>query len=223
MNWIWRALVAGLLLGGTVIWAPMMATAAPTPNSETVRGPATQDNSDNDDKDNVDDDNTENENVNTNDNLDDNENLNDNASDNDNDSNESSVNPGNTTTVPTDASQAGMQVQNGELTIDLWRSNDHPVANTPFSMSVKGSGAPIDRVWLWAEAPGGDAGPAGDDFALAGEHAFSCGGANPCEQGWQFVARNVGYYTIHARVRDTSGREVQTDWFVLFSSNPRSG
>jgi hypothetical protein len=230
MNWIWRALVAGLLLGGTIFWVPAMSTAASGPYAaagSTVRGPATQDNNedDNDADDNTEDDNSEDnkesDNENINDNVDDNENLNDNASDNenDNDTNEPSVNPGGSN-VTGDPSNAGMQVQNGDLTVDLWRSNDHPVANTPFQMGVTGSGAPIERVWIWAESPGGE-NPQGDDFALAGEHSFTCNGANPCTQNWNFIARNVGYYNIHARVRDTSGREVQTDWFVLFSSNPR--
>ena len=77
MHWIWRALVAGLLLGGAMLWVPTMTTDASAPigsNSSAVRGPATQDNDeddnnqDNDDDDNVDDADNGNTNGNANDN-----------------------------------------------------------------------------------------------------------------------------------------------------------
>jgi hypothetical protein len=234
MHWIWRALVAGLLLGGTIIWVPTMATAASTSSATAVRAPA-GDNHDNDEKDendnhiendnHVENDNQaendnhgeENDNWVENDNHVDNGNLNDNASDNWND------NDSGATGTPVDQGNTGAQVNVDGLTVDLWRSTDYPVVNTPFQLAVTGNGAPIERVWIWAEGPSGDAGPAGDDFAVAGELSHNCGGAQPCAQNWQVVARNVGYYNIHARVRDTSGREVQTDWHILISSNTRSG
>ena len=99
MHWIWRALVAGLLLGGAMVWVPTMTTDAATPigsNSSAARGPAEQDNDqgdnnqddnnqDNDDDDNVDDADNGNTNGNANDNdsAGDNGNTNGNANDND--------------------------------------------------------------------------------------------------------------------------------------------
>jgi len=231
MNWIWRALTAALLLGGTMLLVPAMTTDASAPfgaASTGVRSPArdanenaARDNEEKDNEDNVADNNEDNDNALDNENDNDPVPENDNASDNDNDSSGSTGNPGDPNTIPTDPNRAGMQVQNGDLTVDLWRSTDRPVVNTPFQLAVTGSGAPIERVWIWAESPGGNAGPAGDDFALTGERSHSCGGANPCSQNWTLIARNVGTYQIHARVRDTSGREVQTDWTALFSENPR--
>ena len=225
MNWIWRALVAGLLLGGTIIWVPTMATAASTPSTTGVRAPA-GDNRDNEEKD-QNDNHVENDNHGQrNDNWVENDNhgqRNDNWSENDNHVDNGNDNDGQVTNIPVDPNNSGAQVRNEDLTVDLWRSTDYPVVNQPFQLAVTGNGAPIERVWLWAEGPGGDAGPAGDDFAFTGERSHSCGGAQPCAQNWQVVARNVGYYNIHARVRDTSGREVQTDWYILVSSNSRSG
>jgi hypothetical protein len=241
VNVIWRLLVAALLLGGAVIWVPAMSTAASAPTdvaNPAVRGPLAQDNDDNSEDDNAEDDNFDgdNDNDSSSDNNDgvDNDNASDNdndwASDNDNDNfsdNDNDADPAPTSTpvpgstVPNDPNNAGAQVTNGDLTVDLWRSTDRPVVNTPFQLGVTGSGAPIERVWIWADAPGGNAGPANDDFAWTGERSRDCGGINPCDQSWTLIARNVGYYNIHAKVRDTSGREVQTDWYVLFSENPR--
>jgi hypothetical protein len=216
MSWYWRALVAALLLGGTALWVPVAATNAAGPfgsTGTTVQAPFAQDNdnSDNDDGDNDAADN----NSNDNDVADDN--ANDNGEDNDND-----VSTSTDPNVPTDPSQTGAQVSNADLTVDLWKSNERPVVNTPFQIAVTGNGAPIERIWWWADSPGG-AGPAGDDLGHRGVQSLDCGGAQPCVQNWPVVARNVGWYHLHARVRDTSGREVQTDWFFLVSENPRSG
>jgi hypothetical protein len=219
MNLFWRALLAGALLFGTAVWVPAMANAASTSSVTSMRAPVGDDN-DNEDKDNDNIEDNSNDNIedNSNDNIEDN--SNDNLDDNDNAADNANDNDGVVNNVPTDPTNSGAQVQNSDLTVDLWRSTDYPVVNTPFQLGVTGNGAPIERVWIWAEGPGG--GPA-DDVANAGELSRTCDGAQPCAQNWQVVARNVGYYNIHARVRDTSGREVQTDWSILVSSNPRSG
>ena len=237
MHWIWRALVAGLLLGGAMVWVPTMTTDAATPigsNSSAARGPAEQDNDqgdnnqddnsqddnnqDNDDDDNVDDADNGNTNGNANDNdsAGDNGNTNGNANDND-------AAPAPTATpVPgppgsTTTSQGhGEIVNNGDLSVELFRSTSNPIVDTPFQIGVIGNGTPIDRIWWWADNPGGNG---GDDFGHAGEVSHSCGGAQPCSGNWTIVGRNVGWYTIHARVRATDGREVQTDWTFLVQSN----
>ncbi|MCC7369914.1 MAG: hypothetical protein IT306_15910 [Chloroflexi bacterium] len=218
MHTLVRALIVALLIGGSVFWVPTAATIAATPfgdGSSSVRSPALADNDDNNDDDdnNEDDDNAADDNGNDNASSDDN--GNDNYSDNDND-----VSTSPSSDVPTDTSSVGANVQNGDLTIELWRSDERPVYNRSFMIAVKGDGAPIERVWWWAEGPGGNG---GDDLAHIGVQSFDCGGSQPCNPNWTVVARNVGFYNIHARVRDTSGREVQTDWYVLVSENPRSG
>lgn len=208
-----RALIAALLIGGSMFWVPTAATLASSPfgDATAVRGPALADNDNNGGGDNGDEDNADNT---SEDNTSD-DNGNDNASDNDND-----VSTAPSTNVPTDPSGIGANVQNGDLTVELWRSDERPVLNRAFMISVTGNGAPIERVWWWAEGPGS---AGGDDLAHIGVQSYDCGGAQPCAQNWTIVPRNVGFYNIHARVRDTSGREVQTDWYVLASENPRSG
>jgi len=94
------------------------------------------------------------------------------------------------------------------------------VVNQPFQITVTGSGAPIESLSWWAEG-GNSAGPANDDLAHIGTQTHACNGATNCSQSWNIVARNVGYYTLHAKVRDTSGTEVQTDWQFLVSENAR--
>lgn len=232
MHWIWRALVAALSLGGAVIWAPAMSTDAATPfgpSAATVHGPAAQDNDeDNDDgADNNNDGDNEQTDADNNDNddgtSDDNGNANDNdsAGDNGNSNDNDAPAPAPTATpVPgqpgSPVSQGhGEIITNGDLQVELFRSRTDPIVNTPFQIGVIGSGTPIDRIWWWADNPGGNA---GDDFGHAGEVGQNCGGAQPCSGNWTIVGRNVGWYTIHAKVRAVDGREVQTDWHFLVQS-----
>lgn len=97
------------------------------------------------------------------------------------------------------------------LTVELTRTADPPTINAPFVVSVKGSGAPIERVFWWVEGPV-PSGPFADDLAFTGTATYDCAGAQPCAWSWPVVARYLGPYMLHAKVRDTSGREVQTDW-----------
>lgn len=209
MRTLWRLLVMGLLLGSMTLVLPHVvgtAAARMEPGPVVVRGPAA-DNGAQDNGSDVDNDNDQ----------DDNDNWSAWA-DNDNGDNDNAV--VNQPSVPTDPNQGGQQVQSGSLTIDLWHSADHPVAGTPFRISITGSGAPIDRIWWWASGPGG--GVSGDDMSLKGFQVFECGGADPCTQSWPVVANGATWYTLYARARDTSGNEVETAWHFLASSNPRN-
>jgi hypothetical protein len=244
MNWKWRALAGTLLLAGTVIWLPMAVTTnAATPlgsASTVVRGPALDDNSadnsgdsDNGDSDNSGSDNGSDDNTNNNDNSSGNNNNNDNTSGNNN-NNDNVTNPTptpipnqpppppNTGPQPNPGDTTGAHQQNGALAVDLGRTADRPVVNNSFQITVTGSGAPIESVSWWADGGGSNAGPDNDDLAHVGTLSFACNGTNPCAASWTVTPRNVGFYTLHAKVRDTSGNEVQTDWQLLASENARS-
>lgn len=207
MRLFWRVLFAALLLGGISLWFQHAVTAAAArieSDQTVVRAPATRDDNDNalgEDNDN-------------NDNNDDNDNHDNDNHDNDNDSNVQVVD--NDNDIPTDASQTGLQVQSGDLTIDLWLGMDHAVVNKTMGLAVTGSGAEIDRVYWWAVGPGsGDGNP-----SSMGVQTHECGGANPCTGSWEITPRSVGLYYVYARVRDTSGREVETVRRVQVASNP---
>lgn len=230
MHWIWRALVAGLLLGGTIFWVPAMSTDAAAPygaSSSAVHGPATQDNDEgdnnddsddnNEDNDQADDDNSDNDDGanNDNDTADDNGNNNGNANDNDAPAPAPTAAPAPGQPGSPVSQGHGEIITNGDLQVELFRSRTDPIVNTPFQIGVIGSGTPIERVWWWADNPGGNG---GDDFGHAGEIGQNCGGAQPCSGNWTIVGRNVGWYTIHAKVRAVDGREVQTDWLFLVQS-----
>jgi len=224
------------------IWLPRAVTtnAAPRPNvGAAIFGPsAANDNNDSSSDNGNDNFTADNGNDNSsasdngNDNTSGNKNSNDNTSGNNNTNDNSSNatgggnNPSNPSnpTAPTgntgDPSKAGAQVKNGSLTVDLARTADHPVVNQQFQITVRGSGAPIESLSWWAEG-GNSAGPNNDDLAHIGTQTFACNGAQDCSQSWNIVPRNVGYYTLHAKVRDTSGTEVQTDWQFLASENAR--
>ncbi len=244
MRLFWRVLFAALLFGGTSFWLQNSATTATArleSDPSAVRAPATQDNGDNDDGDNgegdngdVDNDNSDGEDNDNNDNEDTNENVadNDNAGGEDNDNNDNDddndnndvVSPpsgsgGQATApdgVPTDASRTGLQVKNGDLTIDLWLGMDHAVLNTPMGLTVTGSGAAIDRVYWWAEGPGEGAG----NPSSMGVQTKECGGSVGCVGYWEITPRSVGVYFVYSRVRDTGGREVETVRRVQVASNP---
>jgi hypothetical protein len=50
--------------------------------------------------------------------------------------------------------------------------------------------------------------------------SHDCGGARPCAWSWPVVVRYLGPYMLHARIRDTAGREVQTDWRFQSTEHP---
>ena len=200
MSPFWRLVLAMLLLGGTAAWFSTAVTeAAVLPErTPTVRGPLAE--------------------------------INDNdpdelcrsgnprkqkkcryngwqATTNDNDA-ATTVQASNVT-APTNA-QAAVATVDG-LTIEVSRTAEQPVLNAPFVVSVKGEGASIERVWWWTTGPV-ESGPFVDDLALTGEQSYACSGQQPCAWSWPVVARYLGPYTLHAKVRDTSGREIQADW-----------
>jgi len=224
MNWKWRALAGALLLAGTIIWLPRAvstsAEARYNPASTVVRGPAL-DNGDNGAEDNNSGDNGSSNNNNNNDNKNSNNNNNDNSggnsNNNDNSGNGNNPPPPNTNPPPNNPGQ------NGALTVKLEVSgNFKPVVNTPFQITVTGSGAPIDQLIWWADGGGPNAGPNNDDLAHVGTSTFACNGANPCSSTWTVQARNTGFYTVHAQARDTSGNVAQIDSQFLVSENPRN-
>lgn len=113
--------------------------------------------------------------------------------------------------VGTDPTLAGGSVTRDGLTVELWKSADNPSLNAPLMVAVKGDGAQIARVWWWAEGPVYEHRHL-DDMAHLGEQSYECGGQQPCAWSWNVFPRDVGTYVLHAKVRDVSGREVQTDW-----------
>jgi hypothetical protein len=198
MNRIWRALVACVLMVGPVVWLPATSTDAAfqqDATATTVRGPAA------DKKDDPDD-------------LCGNKanprkqkkchyngwDLNQNGNDNDNGDQ-----------VLTDPTATGAKVTQDGLSVDLWRSTESPVITVPLVIAITAEGAAIERVWWWAEGPV-FTGPFVDDLAFVGQQTHECSGAQPCAWSWPVVTRYLGSYMLHARIRDTTGREVQTDW-----------
>ena len=109
------------------------------------------------------------------------------------------------TTIP------GIAMTVDGLTVELIRTAEQPTINAPFVVSVKGSGAAIAQVSWWVEGPV-PSGPFADDLAFTGTATYDCSGAQPCAWSWPVVARYLGPYMLHAKVRDTNGREVQADW-----------
>jgi hypothetical protein len=197
MNWLWRALMAVVLVGGPALWLPAASTSAasqPDAAGISVLGPAAGKKDDPDD-------------------LCGSANprkqkkchyngwdLNQNG--NDNDSGDQAL---------TDLSATGARVTQDGLSVDLWRSTDSPVINVPMVLAITAEGAAIERVWWWAEGPV-YTGPYMDDLAFVGQMSHDCAGAQPCAWSWQVQTRYLGNYMLHARIRDTTGREVQTDW-----------
>lgn len=110
-----------------------------------------------------------------------------------------------------DPSATGARVTVDGLSVELWKSSESPVINTPLVIVIKGEGAAIERIWWWAEGPV-YTGPYADDLAFIGTQTYACAGMEPCTWTWPVTPKYHGPYTLHARVRDTSGREVQTDW-----------
>jgi len=200
MSWLWRALVAVVLVGGPALWLPATATnaAMQTGAAETaVQGPSAANKDDPDD-------------------LCGNKfnprkqkkchfngwDLNQNGNGNDNDNGDD---------VLADLSTTGAKVTVDGLSVDLWRSTERPVINVPMVIAITADGAPIERIWWWAEGPV-YTGPFVDDFAFVGQQSHDCTGTQPCAWSWPIVSKYLGPYMLHARVRDTAGREVQTDW-----------
>lgn len=199
MSTIWRMALAALLVGGPAFWFSATETdAAPNfvaPVPTDVHGPLA-DNINNDDPDEVCGSSNPRKRKKCHYNgWDLNTNGNDNAA----------------VVLASDTTAPGVTVTVDGLTIELTRTADPPVLNAPFVVSVKGSGASIEKVSWWVEGPV-PSGPLVDDLAFTGMQIYDCGGQQPCAWSWPVVARYLGPYMLHARVRDTNGREVQTDW-----------
>ena len=197
MNWLWRALLAVVLVGGPALWLPAASTdAASQPDVAAigVQGPAAGKKDDPDDL--CGSGNPRKQKKCHYNGWD----LNQNG--NDNDSADS---------VATDPSATGATVTQDGLSVSLWRSAESPVVNVPMVVAITGDGAAIERVWWWAEGPV-YTGPFVDDLAFVGQMNHDCAGVQPCAFSWQVLTRYLGSYMLHARVRDTTGREVQTDW-----------
>jgi hypothetical protein len=197
MNWVWRALVAVVLVGGPTFWLSATTTDAAFHAGDAptiVHAPAGANKDDPDDLCGSGNPRKQKKchfngwDLNTNGNGNDNVPLN-----------------------YVDPNATGAQVVVDGLSVALWRSAESPVINAPISLAVTGDGAAIERVWWWAEGPV-YTGPFVDDLAFVGEQSHDCGGAQPCSWSWPAVTRYLGPYTLHARVRDVNGREVQTDW-----------
>jgi hypothetical protein len=205
MGWVWRALIAALLLGSTVAVVPGIETYASSglqADGSDVLSPAS-----NDDCPNSNPRKQKKCHYNNQDNIDDNVSG---AMD------VSTTQSGNGVVWSSDS--IGSSVSNGELTVDLGRSADKPVFNVPFQITVTGNGAPISYIEYWVDSPN----PAGDDIGALGRQHQDCGGAQPCTLAQTVVARNNGWYQLHAMVVDTSGRVAGTNWQFLASENARN-
>jgi hypothetical protein len=199
VTWIWRAVLAALVVGVPAFWSSTATTDAAAqfvaPSSD-VRGPVADNVNDNDPDELCGSSNPRKQKKCHYNGWD----LNTNGNDND---------VG--IVLASDSSMSAGGVTVDGLTVELFRTAEPPVINAPLVVSVKGQGAAIQAVWWWAEGPV-PSGPFTDDLAAVGTMNYDCAGAQPCAWSWPVVARYVGPYTVHARVRDTSGREVQMDW-----------
>jgi hypothetical protein len=203
----WRAVIAALLVVGPMLWLPVAATdAASMSAGETGDVQAAL--AKKDDPEDLCGSSNPRKQKKCHYNGWDNDNWNQNGNDNHND-NSGDVDPWNG--VGTDPWLAGLPAAHDGLTVELWKSTDSPALNAPLMVAVKGDGAQIARIWWWAEGPVYENRHA-DDMAHIGEQAFDCAGAQPCAWSWNVFPRDAGIYFLHARIRDTSGREVQTDW-----------
>jgi hypothetical protein len=185
MNGMWRALVAGLLLGGMALWLPSTALqAASVPGTDGIAVYAPAASNDNDPC----------------------------LSGNPRKHKKCNFNGG----VP---NPGGDPSQNGDLKVELWLSANHVAANVPFTITVTGSGTPIDQVWWWTDQA--SLTPS-DSPTNPGTVVQGCGGTNPCVLAANLIARGPGWYNFHGRVRDTSGREAQQDLPFLVTENSRN-
>jgi hypothetical protein len=192
MGWVWRALIAALLLGGTVAIVPGVETYASgglTADGSDVLHPALNDDCPN---------------------------SNPRKQKKCHYNNQDNINQDNVSSI---ASTADAAVA-GAPTIAFWTSAEKPVWNVGFQISVTGSGGPIAYVEFWADPPA--SGPPADDIAGIGKQHQECGGAQPCTLAAPVVARFNGWYVLHAVVVDTSGRAASTDWMFLASENARN-
>jgi len=197
MNWVLRALIAVVLIGGPVLWLPAAtidAAAPPAVGTTDLLGPAAAKKDDPDDL--CGSGNPRKQKKCHYNGWD----LNENGNDNDA-----------AYQVLSDISATGARVSQDGLSVDLWRSTESPVITVPLVIAITADGAAIERIWWWAEGPV-FTGPFVDDLAFVGQQVHECVGAQPCAWSWPVVTRYLGNYLLHARIRDTSGREVQTDW-----------
>jgi hypothetical protein len=209
VNWFWRLVVALTLVGVPPLWISATVTdAAPAVAGSitTAYGPASDNVNDNDRDELCGSSNPRKQKKCHFNGWDVNVNGNDNS---------------NETVLPSDSIAPGNVVTVDGLTVELARTAETPVLNTPFVVIVKGSGAPIERVSWWVEGPVHQ-GPYVDDLAFTGMANYECNGGQPCAWSWPVVTRYLGPYMLHARVRDTAGREVQTDWKFESVEAPRS-
>jgi hypothetical protein len=200
----WRALVAALLVVGPMLWLPVSATDAASMSvgaTEDVQATLAK-KGDNDEKEELCGSSNPRKQKKCRYNGWDNDNWNGNGNDNDDNG---------WNGAGTDPSLTGAPVTQNGLTVELWKSADSPELNAPLMVAVKGDGAQIERVWWWAEGPVFEHRHL-DDMAHIGEQSYNCAGAQPCAWSWNVVPRDAGTYVLHARIRDTSGRELQTDW-----------
>ena len=114
---------------------------------------------------------------------------------------------------------SGASTENG-LTVQLWRSTDAPTPNFPLTLEVTGDGGAISAVSWRSTGPTAD-NPTGDDIGNYGELSHDCAGARPCVWTWTVTPRHNGYYSVYAKVRDTSGQEIETVWRFTAGEPPR--
>src|SRR4051794_39333586 len=165
MTWIWRTLLAAVLAGSPALWFSMSVTDAVAQIGDVgvdVRGPAADIN--NDDPDEVCGSSNPRKRKKCHYNGWD---LNTNGNDNGN-----SIVLAPVESVTVDG-----------LTVELVRTADPPAVNAPFVITVKGSGAAIERVWWWVEGPV-QSGPFVDDLAFTGTMNHDCSGDQPCAWTW---------------------------------------
>ena len=200
----WRALVAALLVVGPMVWLPVSATDAASITTGGSEGGQVVLAKKDDPEDLCGSSNPRKQKK-CKYNGWDNDNWNQNSNDN------SSNNANGWNGLGTDPALSGATATHDGLAVELWKSTDAPALNAPLIVAVKGDGAQIARVWWWAEGPVFEHRHA-DDMAHLGEQAYDCAGAQPCAWSWSVFPRDAGTYVLHARVRDTAGREIQTDW-----------
>lgn len=206
----WRALVAVLLVVGPMLWLPVSATDAASMRMSASVDDVQAVRAEKDDPEDLCGSSNPRKQKKCRYNGWDNDNWNGNGNDNDDNANDNdSANYWNG--VGTDPWLAGVPVTQDGLTVELWKSADSPAINAPLAVAVKGDGSQISRIWWWAEGPVYE-NRHGDDMAHLGAQYYECAGVQPCAWSWTVIPRDVGTYVLHARIRDTAGREIQTDW-----------
>ena len=85
-------------------------------------------------------------------------------------------------------------------------NNADPEEDDTITLTLHAWGNEIDQVWWWVPDELDDNGNDNEEFFNVAQ-VFSCGGSDDCWQTSELTPRHEGTFRIHAKARDSMGRE----------------